>query len=75
MHQYPCISLIEAIQLQYSLAVHDIVEIGNGKNIDSFLLFDYNILKGLFMGISSNSIRTDAISMMMVQDVGETVGS
>ena len=29
-----------------------------------------NILKGLFMGISSNSIRTDAISMMMVQDVG-----
>ena len=33
-----------------------------------------NILKGLFMGISSNSIRT-AISMMMVQDVGAAVGS
>ena len=27
------------------------------------------------MGISSNSIRTDAISMMMVQDVGAAVGS
>ena len=34
-----------------------------------------NILKGLFMGISSNSIRTDAISIMMVQDVGAAVGS